>query len=61
MNFIQKIFNGKKKEKPKTLKEMFDAGLFSEKEFLRFNITQKEIGLEKAKKELVEFLKKHKK
>lgn len=61
MNFIQKIFNKKEKKKPETLKEMFDAGLFSEKEFLRFNITQKEIGLEKAKRELAEFLKKKKK
>ncbi len=35
--------------------------VFSHEEFLRFNITQNEIALEKAKEELAEFLKKRKK
>lgn len=51
----------KNKKYPKTLKEMFDAGMFSHEEFLRFTITQQQVALEKTKKELLNFLKKTKK
>jgi hypothetical protein len=58
---LAKIFGVKKKEKPKTLREMFKVGLLSNEEFLRFTITQKQVSLTKSKKELLEFLKKRKK
>lgn len=61
MNFLTKIFGGKNKEAPKTLKEMFDQGMFSHEEFLRFKITQTEVQLAKEKQELADFLKKRKK
>lgn len=56
-----KNFIFKSKKKPRNLKEMFDAGFLSKEEFLRFNITQQQAVLEKAKKELAKFLKKGKK
>jgi len=51
----------KSKKYPKTLKEMFDAGMFSREEFLRFTITQQQVALDKTKKKLLDFLKKKKK
>jgi len=57
---LAKIFGGPMK-KPKTLKEMFKAGMFSEEEFLRFKITQTEVQLAKEKQKLADFLKKRKK
>ena len=56
---LDKIFGGKKKN-PQNLKEMFNTGLLSKEEFLRFTIVQKQSSLDKAKKELLEFLKKKK-
>jgi len=50
----------KKKKKPETLKEMFGAGLLSKEEFLRFTVVQKQSSLDKAKKELLTYLKKKK-
>lgn len=58
--WLKNIFR-KNKKNPKTLKEMFEAGLFSHEEFLRFTITQQQVALEKTKKELLNFLKKQKK
>lgn len=60
MNFLKKLI-GKKTKLPQNLKEMFDAGMFSHEEFLRYKITQTEIKLSKEKEELAKFLKKGKK
>lgn len=49
-----------KKKKPETLEEMLKAGLISKEEFLRFTIVQKQSSLDKAKKELLKFLKRKK-
>ncbi len=57
--WLDKIF-GKNKKRPETLKEMFKAKLISEEEFFRFTIVQKQASLDKAKKELLAFLKKKK-
>lgn len=57
--WLDKIFN-KKKKRPENLKEWLDKGLISKEEFLRFTIVQKQSTLDKAKKELLEFLKKKK-
>jgi len=54
------IFFNKNKKRPETLKEMFKAKLISEEEFFRFTIVQKQASLDKAKKELLAFLKKKK-
>lgn len=51
----------KKTKKPETLAEFKKAGLISEEEFLRFTIVKKQSALDKAKKELLSFLKKKKK
>lgn len=58
---LVKIFGGRQKKNPKTLKEMFNQGMLSREEFLRFKITQTEIKLTKEKQGLAEFLKKRKK
>lgn len=51
----------KKKKKPETLEEFKKAGLITEEEFLNLTIIRKQSDLDKAKKELLSFLKKKKK
>lgn len=58
--WLRRVFNQGKKQ-PKNLKEMLDAGLLTREEFLRFKITRQQMDLDKTKKELLKFLKKHKK
>lgn len=58
--WLKGVFSQNKK-KPKNLKEMLDAGLLTEEEFLRFRITKQQALLEKSKRELLDFLKKHRK
>ena len=65
MNFFEfgqwlKGFFGQKK-KPKNLEGLLKSGLLSKEEFLRFKITRQQMILDKAKKELLKFLKKGKK
>lgn len=58
--WLNKVF-GRNKKRPETLKEMFESKLISEEEFFRFTIVQKQASLDKAKKALLDFLKKQKK
>lgn len=55
------IKNFFKKKKPETLAEFKKAGLITEEEFLRLIIIRKQSDLDKAKKKLLNFLKKKKK
>jgi len=51
----------KKKKKPETLEEFLKAGFITKEEFFKFTIVKKQSALDKAKKELLNFLKKKKK
>jgi len=59
MNF-KNIFKIKTKE-PTNIDELFKAGFLSKEELLHFKIIQQTIILDKAKDDLKDFLKKHKK
>lgn len=55
MKFLKNIFKGKREVVKVDLESMFKQGIFSEEEFLRYTITQKEIALEKAKEDFKKF------
>lgn len=57
--WLNKIL-GKNKNTPKDLKDFLAKGFISKEEFFRFTIVQKQASLDKAKKELLNFLKKKK-
>jgi len=60
MKFLEKIFR-KKNKKILNLEDLFESGLFSKEEFLRFQIVKTEMKLRKQKTDLSSFLKNQKK
>jgi len=57
--WLKNMFS-KKTNKPKNLKEFLDRGFISKEEFFRFSVIQRQVALDKAKKELLTYLKKKK-